>query len=996
MNNQDPFAKARPKTNEKPDQDQNDPFFNARPESYKEQFKKPFEGVKFSLRKTKDNRIGSDEIQPDTLGEIGASDYEETHEPKKEPSFLENLGQAFAFQSQTGLPQPKAVPTMAKSAASGATFGFSELIPGMKVDEKNYPEIAQIYKFVGSVAPIGLIQKAFAAPGIALASKSPIAAKGLAALADITGWGLTGASVKTLEDLSHGKMPSAEEVLQHGAEWAVLDGILKGVGGVGGKFVNWVLGKAESTKKVPWQVVNDLLTDMKKEGIDIAQEDRVTAKVLSLLEQEQEYVNKGIKLSEKPKSSKEQLVAKETLRKEVEEAGNKPIKLNEKKHDKIQETAKEKIGEKAQNEQVDLSKKKITPMQYDRISAESLEQAKPYVPKEVNAEEAIHDIESSASIEKGIEEVSERAETSKKLGESIQTEIETAFHEAEKAYEPLYKDVREGIKNISHKAESTIELAKKTLEELNKLKTKPEGYRQVINTINDTLSDLGHRVIQMKDGSLILSAGKPLTTTLDISLSDSMELARRLNKIIDYDIVGPSIKNKLKPIVNSLKNDIKQTLKKSNPELFEKFVEAEKRYGETAERFSNENVQKVRGNAKPEKIATSLLEPTVLENLKKTTSPRQYRQIEREILESIRGMNHQKAEKAYRELKPHLSEKSQKVAESILNEKAPHGKTSQSRKLRTGVIEDLNKAFSTGKRPEKVLNLWKTVRGQKLIEESLEGNPNKKEILDYLKKQSLYDFAQSVIDKSGSIDFKKFNEYLKDPATIRNLSLVGGESAVAFFKSLENLSKMIDRNIQYLEKIPTVKIKGEKFEKGRETLEKAAGKLKKPKEETRLFKESIYETERPSRMPSKTELPKSKKHERGEEILEKASERAKQPTKETRVAKEIISKEGKKTSPSGQSKLKEAAKKSAPFKFKMEEFSDKYGFTPEIKQILKMLGLLKFTGPYVGLVASKFLYRLATKPSTRKSIKRLIDTSSKSKNTTNITPFITAISDLED
>jgi hypothetical protein len=906
--NEDPLAMFRPVfANEKPDMDQNDPLFLFRPEAEKNKYKQP------------------EQKQP----------LPENFPGGTAPWYERWLG-GFAMQ-----PSPKvageAAGTAVKAALSGSTFGGSELIPGLKVNREEYPEIAGAYGAAASLPAIGVLNKAFK-PLETLASKSPIATKALTSLAEMTGWGLTGASEKVLTDAFQGKVPSAEDILTHGAEWFALDAALKTVG-LTGKFASWVLGKSQSTKQPSWQVINDLLTDMKKEGIDVSQTDRVTAKVLSELEKPVEEATKTakeIKLSKQPEPGKIETLAGEKL---------------------------EPVEEKPK---LDLATKKIEPAEYKKVSESSEALAKPYQPEEIKFDRSTEQL-AKARTQELVEEVGERAATEKQFGENIKADIEKSFKESEKLYEPLYHEVEEAAEKITHKPTSTVKKTQDILEEINSLKTKPEGYQKVINTLNDALKDMGHEIVEHGSKLILRGLGqlKPIVISSEIPLSKTMELARRLNKIADYDIIGPSIKNKLKPVIASLKTDIKETLKSANPELHKKFVNAEGLYADTAKKFGTDAIQGIRGQQKAEKIAGSILEPSVLENLKKIANPSQYNEIQREILHRLRDMPFEKAKRSYREIEPFLDKKAQDAARSTITHKAPKGQPTRVEQIKTGVFNELDKAFSTGKRPEKVLDLWKTAKGQQLIKDSLDKSPNKKEILDYLKKQSFYDFASSVTDKAGAVDFKKFQEYLKDPAFVENLRMLGGEEAVSFFRSLQNMDNAIKFNVRRLEQLPNVYLN--------------LGK-----------KESLL-------------LPAKGKYALGEEKLAKAAERAKIPTEEVSKFQEIYPKPklGEKSEKirhaRGEETLKEAARKRQPLKFKLEELSDRYGFTPTIKGLLTALGIIKFTGPSLGVAASKILYHMATKQSARKSINRLLTTSKTATEMPHdITPFLISLFDVED
>lgn len=811
---------------------------------------------------------------------------------------------------------------IAKGALSGATLGLSEYIPGFKPTEEE--QLSGAGKFAGSILPISRLYNWIGKPLVNLASKSPYASKALQSLASLTGWGLTGATYKGVEDTIQGKPPSAENILQHGAEWAALDAALQTIGATG-RFAKWVIDKAKGEKKAGWEVINDLLTNMKNEGIDISQTDRVTAKVLSELEKPLPKATKEateIKLSKEPEPTKTEKIGKEVLEKPETQP------------------------------KLDIAYKKLQPIEYKTVTENAEALAEPSKPRDVQVDNTVEKLAKERT-ESLVEDVGQTTETYKEFGENVKEGIETGFKQAEKLYEPLYKEVEQKAKNITYKPKNTIQLANDILENINSLKTKPEGYKKVISTLEDALSDMGYVTVPMGNRLILETKGglKPFSTVVEVPLSKTMELARRLNKIADYDIVGPSIKKQINRIASELKKDIRSTLKSADENAYNKFMEAESKYAETAKKYGNDAIHEIRGQQKPEKIASSILEPSTLEKLKNVSSPEQYNRIQRQILDHLKEMSYDKAFKQYQQLNPFLDKKASDAAKSIIAGKAPKGKPSMPDAIKSGIINELNHSFAKGVRPKKVLDLWKTSRGQKLIKDALKDSPNKKEILDYLNDQSLYDFATTVVDKTGKINFKELSEFLKDPAFVANLEMAGGKEAVKFFRELKIKSDILNFNADKLTKMPNV--------------------ILSPKKGTYKY---------------------------GEDKLIKAAEKAKKPTTEVEKFKEVHPKKREET-PSfnkGKQRLKQAARNKEKLKFKLQDLADKFGFTPTIKGALAALGILKFTGPTIGIATAKILYKLATRSSSRKSIDRLIAASQEASKTNNALPFIAAMHELED
>lgn len=154
----------------------------------------------------------------------------------------------------------------AKGTLSGATIGLSEKISGLKPEEGIESSVGE---FAGSVLPISRIYNVVGRPLATLASKSPYAKKSLQALASMTGFGLTGSAYESGKKVvKEEELPTPEEMLTWGAEWAAFDGALQALGAAG-RFSKQ-LGQYAIRKKIPQkQALEDVLTQVKQKGIEI-------------------------------------------------------------------------------------------------------------------------------------------------------------------------------------------------------------------------------------------------------------------------------------------------------------------------------------------------------------------------------------------------------------------------------------------------------------------------------------------------------------------------------------------------------------------------------------------------------------------------------------------------------------------------------------------------------------------------------------------------------
>lgn len=654
-----------------------------------------------------------------------------------------------------------------KGIASGATLGLSEYVPGMK-SEGTFG--AKTGEFAGSLLPITKMMKIFGSPLVSLAKKSPVLTKQLSSLATITGSAATGAAYKGATDLVKGEVPDTDDLIEHGAEWAAIDAALQLAGGTG-RFVSAIFQNAKKSGKAPWQEVNDFVLSAKKDGVDFTVPEQVNNRVQSLFKQEPAQATKEIKLPKKGETPQTVTAAQEAFDKQVNQLSQ------------------------------DLKTKKVTNETIDSLSKDTPELAEPYFPKQYKALE-IAEESSNAALEEKINSVAQRAATEAELGSNIKNDLETGLQEAKDSYKPAYDLAEEAAENITHVPLNTSKTATQILTNIESLATKPTGYTGVIKTLQTVLEDAGFVISRDETGKIANVVSEKAVPTKNL-----MDLGRRLNEIVNYDVIDKTVQDRLKPVVRAVKQDIRTALKQ-NKDALEMFENAEREFAETSRKFGTESLRKIRSEALPEKIAKIIKSPTVLADLKNTLTESQFAQVERELLENMRSMKEEKAKSFYREIRPQLSSDTQAIAEEIIESKMPKEAPSRTerlyKKIEESVFEDLSRASITGERPKVALNLWKTKEGQQIIKNSLKDNPNKAEVLKYLQDQSLQDFAASVVGNDGKINFRKFNDMLKDPQTLENLKMVGGEDAVVFFKNLQSISDKIKTNLSILEKIPSV------------------------------------------------------------------------------------------------------------------------------------------------------------------------------------------------
>lgn len=611
---------------------------------------------------------------------------------------------------------------LAQSLASGATLGLTENVGALKPVKEDYLTTAG--KLAGSLAPISRIHKAVGAPLVELAAKSPIAKSGLTAVANIFGWGATGAAVEGLETIAKGEIPTAGDLAAHGVVWGAMDAGLQALG-MAGRFGRSLIRSARSKGVTPIEELRE-----------------VTVKAGENLK----------KFSDKAPPSA-QAVAEEAMKILREEPG-------------------------AGITGVELRNTRIDRQEFQDLANESGHLAETYNPGHIEFAGQMEALEKEA-IAKELDAVAPRAASEQELGKQVQESIEKTLKERQDEYKPLY-DVAEEAATVEHTIPfDTAKSATEKLRDIESIATKPEGYSTVIRTIETVLKDAGFNIRRDEAGKVIESVSEK-----NIPVSQLMELGRRLNKIINYDVVEKGIRDSLRPIVKAVKRDIRTGLE-GNADALAAFELAEEAHAKTAEKYSTDVIRKLRGQKLSEKIATAAQSPSVMQSIRDTVSPDVYARVEREVLERMNHMTHAKAAEYYRNIVKQLTEPAQKAAKELLAFKAPSTHAARVRKVQTSVLDEMGDALATGTRPKKTLELWKTQEGRRIIRDSLRNNPNRGEIERYLETQSTRDWAKSFIEPDGRIDFKKFNELIKDPNTVYNLRAMGGEDAVRFFRDMQ-------------------------------------------------------------------------------------------------------------------------------------------------------------------------------------------------------------------
>ncbi len=690
---------------------------------------------------------------------------EQTEQPESQDNFLQRLyesfGKGLGYQAQLGAGGgTKALPLQAeagKQYLSGSTLGISEHIPGLKTKDvsEEYGEggklVTGISQFAGELNPIHGLSKFFNLPMKAI-EKSPYLAKPLSHLYSIVSSGLTGASLEGAKELASKGEIDTTHVMDHGILWAGIDATLKSLG-LSGMFAKNLYKYSKDKLSAPQEVLDQIIAKVSKQG---GTAEEIATRAFKDLEDS---------LASSPK----------------------PVKSSK-------PTPKKTITYNQPSKGVDLKTKKVSPQEFETISnRQNIEEpSKPITQTIKEIEDEIAQPVSEAITDETLNTFEKLPETKQETGQTIRGYVNNKFKEAKETYTKKYEQVGARLKFVPVNTSNLVDKAEEAFNKLNALSTKPAGYATTLKDIESTINDAGYVFVRNKKNKII---GLEKTTQA-VSADKLIELSKRLGEIADFESTVPSVKDALKPLRKLAKQDALNAVKQADEATYKTYIEADKLYSETANKFGVDPIQQARYSHYVEDVPRILEKPTALDDFKKILSPKEYRLLEREVLQNLNEQSYHKAKKLLRELKPKLSPEAQGIADNIVLSKAPKviptakKPLSNYENLEKFVIDQLNQI---GK-PEKLLKLWNNDLGRKQIRHALRNNPNKDQIIQYLQKGSFFDNFSKVVDASGNIDLKAFDKLLKDKIALDTIKDIGGQDAVNFFKEVRSYQNQMSKN----------------------------------------------------------------------------------------------------------------------------------------------------------------------------------------------------------
>lgn len=384
-----------------------------------------------------------------------------------------------------------------------------------------------------------------------------------------------------------------------------------------------------------------------------------------------------------------------------------------------------------------------------------------------------------------------------------------ALYEAEKKiYSPLYESVRASAKQIKIKPTKSSDMAKSILRQITRVETSPLGYTQTANLVKQVLHDLtgvspGVDLIKsaMESGNEVLLNSIYQSLNRDyIGRADKlMDLSVRLNDAINYESLTPSIKELLKPLQRTIKDELKETLKINDPSAFDNLIKADDLYKKTAKRFGNDAITNLRRTENPERLTDVFSQPSNLENLINLfgKNSQQVKDAERQIIDQISRSNTKTANDTFRQLEPFLSQNAKEAGKEVISLGDKLSVPGQRRALQQSMLEDVSQSISTGQPPNYTTRAMLTPTGYQTAKDTFSRSQSGRELFKTLEKKLVSDIFDPII-VNDQIDWAKAARILDNPNTSLVLNEIIGPEGMAMMKNMQNYGQNIATNLNLM------------------------------------------------------------------------------------------------------------------------------------------------------------------------------------------------------
>jgi hypothetical protein len=413
--------------------------------------------------------------------------------------------------------------------------------------------------------------------------------------------------------------------------------------------------------------------------------------------------------------------------------------------------------------------------------------------------------------EAALNAISPGSERSESAWNNISESVNKQLSSDRASYRNLYRAAEKQAKDMSYVFKKTAAEAQNLLNDLGRISTKGKGQSEVEKALLSSLKDVGvhekganfeqliSNVLEKYKGDKIevSEIQKLMRGQAPITVDKAMALKRSLNDIINYEELSPTIKDLLRPLVKTLKEETLEALEQ-RPLVRTAYQKAESEFAKTAETYDKDAINFLRAKDAPETAASRFLVGSNLKYLKNAlkNSPDAWNVVESQVLREISKKSVDSGRDILKEVSPYLSKKSVDIGNELINMGDKLTSSGAQSLMRGKLLESIQSAVESGERPSYALQLMQTPQGYSFTQNTLKRSPNGREMWKALQKQTVDDIFKSIVDKNNSIDWTKARNLLRNPHVSKIIKDAVGEEGLQFFRSLENIGQNITKNLE--------------------------------------------------------------------------------------------------------------------------------------------------------------------------------------------------------
>lgn len=374
-----------------------------------------------------------------------------------------------------------------------------------------------------------------------------------------------------------------------------------------------------------------------------------------------------------------------------------------------------------------------------------------------------------------------------------------------KAEAAAYGSARESAEGLVGEAPKALEEAIKLRDNL--IKTTPSGEQNpLVNYLNNFIFDLqvttpartipASNIVGVNGAPLIAEEFVPaITKPKKVSANDMVQMVQNGNQAINYGSEFREQSHRLKPIINTLREETSNVLSKK-PEAANAYNSANNLHAKNAETWGTNFMRDVRFTENPENLVPKMTKASNMRNFKEAVPNSPIQGIaERMAVEKItEGGTTATSLKNVANLSPELSPNAKTAANNLIDVKDPLTKVGGKAQIQNEILKETAMAVNSGKRPENLLNLMETPKGYVLVKETLEATPKGKEILNSFERLFIEDIFSSVTDSSGKLNFTKAKNIFKNAEVKQVAEMIGGKGLVQKFEQLEQMALNFEKH----------------------------------------------------------------------------------------------------------------------------------------------------------------------------------------------------------